>query len=161
MRHMLFISYLLDGNITGVQYWLAAIGIMAMLIIVASGFDLHYGKQASKKKGIFKTTSYGLRKTVEKDKTYMSFYTFAVMIDSCLSFFVPFPVACICIAVGEIAIEGISVREKLKQINSDTHDPLEMAKAIATVYGITDAQKVLDAINSVQQKKKEVEDGKD
>ena len=160
MKQMLFISYLLEGNIVGVQYWLAAIGIMAALVIIASGFDLHYGKLASKKKGIFKTTSYGLRKTVEKDKTYMSFYTFAVMIDCCLSFIVPFPVACVCVAVGEILIEGISVKEKMKQIGSDTQDPLEMAKAIATVYGITDAQKVLDAISEFQ-KKREVRDGKE
>lgn len=158
MKNLLFISYMLEGDIPKVGYWLLAIGIMALLIVIASLFDLRYGIRASKRIGNFKTTSFGLRKTVAKDKDYLAIYFFAVMIDSCLSFFVPFPAACICVAVGVIIIEGLSVREKIKEIGNAS-DPISIAKCVANTYGITDAAKLERIIKAVQ-KEREVADGK-
>jgi len=158
-KNLLFISYLLEGNTSGVGYWLLAVGIMATLIVVASLFDLRYGIRASKRIGKFKTTSYGLRKTIAKDKDYLAVYFFSVMIDSCLSFFISFPVACICVAVGAILIEGVSVKEKIKEIGNAT-DPIAVAKCVANTYGVTDATKLESLLKSIQ-KEKEKEAVKD
>lgn len=152
-KNLLFISYLLEGNTQGVGYWLMAVGIMALLVVVASLFDLRYGIRASKRIGKFKTTSFGLRKTVAKDKDYLTIYFFAAMADACLSFFLPFPVACICVAVGEILIECLSVREKIKEIGNTT-DPINVAKCVANTYGVTDANK-MEALLKALQKEKE------
>lgn len=157
-KNLLFISYLLEGNTQGVGYWLMAVGIMALLIVVASLFDLRYGIRASKRIGKFKTTSFGLRKTIAKDKDYLAVYFFSVMADSCLSFFVTFPVACICVAVGVIAIEGLSVREKIKEIGNAA-DPFSMAKCVANTYGVTDANKI-EVLMKALQKEKEKEQKK-
>lgn len=160
MKQILFISHLLNGDIPAVGYWLAAVGVIALLVVVASVFDLRLGIKASKKVGQFKTTSFGLRKTIGKDKDYMTFYFFAVLIDSCLSFVLEIPVACVCVAVAEILIEGVSVREKLAMLKSGTTDPLAVAKAVATAYGISDAEKIAQVLKAV--KAKEVKDnGKD
>ena len=160
MKQILFISYLLNGDIPAVGYWLAAVGIIALLVIIASVFDLRLGIKASKKVGQFKTTSFGLRKTISKDKDYMTFYFFAVLIDSCLSFILEFPVACACIAVAEILIEGVSVREKLAILRNDATDPLAVAKAVATAYGISDAEKIANVLKAVKAKEAK-ENGKD
>lgn len=155
MKSVLFISYLLNGDISAVGHWLGTIGIIALLVIIASVIDLHYGKKASKKVGQFKTTSFGLRKTISKDKDYMTFYFFAVLIDSCLSFVLSFPAACVAIALAEIVIEGISVREKVQILKNTSVDPIAVAKAVATAYGITDAERMMKAVEAVRKQKQD------
>ena len=67
MEKTMFISYLLQQDLWGLKMWLAAVGIMSLLPIVASIFDLITGIKKSKAVGNFKTTSYGLKKTRDKD----------------------------------------------------------------------------------------------
>ena len=145
---ILFISQLIHGDIATFQYWLLAIAIMALLIIIATLIDLRYGRMASKVVGIFKTTSYGLRKTVYKTKDYLTFLMFGGMIDGCLSLFVDLPFCSAVVTVGVVLIEGLSVREKIKAINKG-HDPLLAAKAIANAYGITDLHKIEGVIQEI------------
>lgn len=159
MKTTLFISFLLSGDTAAVGYWLAAVGIIALLVIVASVFDLRLGIKASKKVGQFKTTSFGLRKTVSKDKDYMTFYFFAVLIDSCLSFVLSFPAACVCVALAEILIEGVSVREKLAMLKKDVADPMAVAKAVATAYGINDAEKIAQVFKVITKQREAKDDG--
>lgn len=159
MIKLLLISQLIHGDIQTCQYWLLSIAIMGLLIVVATLIDLRYGRMASKMVGIFKTTSYGLRKTVYKIKDYLTFLGFAVMIDGCLSVFTDLPYCAAIVTVGIILIEGLSVREKINAINKG-HDPLMAAKAIANAYGITDLHKIEGVIQEIL-KMEGKENGKD
>lgn len=154
MNCFLFISYLLSGDIQAVIYWLSGVGLMAFFIIIASLVDLKYGISASKRVGIFKTTSWGLRQTWDKDKGYMAFYFFSVLIDSCLSFLVPFPIACVLIAVGVIGTEALSVYEKKKIDGNMTSDPFIIAKTLMKTYGIADADKLEKVIEIIKEQQK-------
>ena len=145
---LLFISQLIHGDIASCQYWLLAIAIMGIAIIVASVIDLRYGRMASKAVGVFKTTSYGLRKTVYKLKDYLTFLMFAALIDGCASFFFDAPFCSAVVTIGVILIEGLSVREKINAI-SRGHDPLMAAKAVANAYGITDVRKLEEIIKQI------------
>lgn len=152
--NILFISPLLTGDLHKVQYWLLAIAIMGILIIIASLIDLRYGRMASKACGVFKTTSYGLRKTVYKIKDYLTFLSFGCMIDGCASFFYEIPCCSAIITMGVMIIEGMSVREKINTI-SEGHDPLMVAKAIANAYGINDASKIEEIIHTIKKMEEE------
>jgi len=157
MKQLLFIKPLIEGDIESVKYWGLAIGIMALLVIMSSLVDLGWGIRASKACGAFKTTSYGLKKTVEKLVSYLSFFFLGVMIDACLGFFTPFPFACIVVAVAEILIETVSVYENRKRAKIGGEDPLNVIKAVAKTFGVTDAEKIreiLEMIRSEQQKQK-------
>lgn len=149
MKETMFICWMLDGDLHKTGIWLLAIAIMAILVIIASLIDLYWGIRTSKKIGKFKTTSYGLRQTANKDKIYLTLYFFAVMIDACLSFFVPVPVASVLMCVAEIIIEGVSVREKMKLLRSTAVDPFDVAKVIANTYGVHDAEKIHSIMEAV------------
>ena len=110
---MLFISYLLTGETSKIAMWLLVSAVLAVIINVSSIFDLVTGIKASKRLGNFKTTSFGLRQTISKDRDYMMYYFLMFLIDCCLSFFVDFPVLCTLCAISEIIIEVISIRENM------------------------------------------------
>ena len=159
MKHLLFINYVINGDFEGLKWWSLAIGIMALLIIIASLIDLYYGICVSKAAGIFQTTSYGLRKTAEKDKGYLTLYAFGVLVDSCLSFFCAIPVSCAALAIGEILIEGVSVMENRKRAKIDINgNPLDVAKAVIKTFGISDAQKIEEVIAYIKDQNKNKED---
>ncbi len=146
---LLFIKQMIGGDIATCQYWLLAIAIMGVAIIIASIVDLRYGRMASKAAGVYKTTSYGLRKTIYKLKDYLTFLTFGALIDGCASFFFDAPFCSAVVTIGVILIEGISVREKITAIDKG-HDPLMAAKAFANAYGLTDADKIEKVLKQIQ-----------
>ena len=148
---LLFIKQLIGNDLQTVQWWLLAIAIMGVVIIVATMVDLRYGRMASKAQGVYKTTSYGLRKTIYKIKDYLTFLLFATMIDGCASFFFDAPFCAALVTIGVILIEGISVREKITAIDKG-HDPIMAAKAFANAYGITDADKFEKALKEITKK---------
>lgn len=153
MEKTMFISYLLQQDLWGLKMWLAAVGIMSLLPIVASIFDLVTGIKKSKAVGNFKTTSYGLKKTRDKDFIYLLFYLLFAMIDSCLSFMLPFPLLCIFCAIAEVGIEAWSVHENLAIIKKDFHDPIEIMKAVSTTYGINDPEKIEAVFEKIRESK--------
>jgi hypothetical protein len=147
MKTLLFISFLFNGDYQKMAVWLLAAAILAIIPNVASLVDLHAGIQASKRLGVFKTTSYGLRQTVSKDRDYLMYFFLLFLIDCCLSFFVGFPVLCSLCAISETAIEVISVRENTKKGRSgNNHDPIELMQSIATAYGEDKAKKIFDIL---------------
>lgn len=148
----LFISQLIHGDIQSCQYWLLAIAIMGIGIIIAAIVDLRYGRMASKAMGVYRTTSYGLRKTVFKLKDYLTFLMFGALIDGCASFFFDAPFCSALVTIGVILIEGISVREKINAINKG-HDPIQAAKALANAYGISDITKLEAVVNELKRQK--------
>ena len=150
MTRLLFINHIISGDVASLKWWALAIAIMAALVLVASVIDLVYGIKASKAAGIFQTSSYGLRKTIEKDVSYMMFFLFSIMIDGCLSFFVTLPVCSIVVAVSEIIVEAVSVMENRKRANIDSANPLDVARAIIKTFGISDAAKIEEVIDYIR-----------
>lgn len=153
MNIMLFIKPLIEGDLQTVKYWGLAIGIMSLLVIASSLIDLGWGIRASKACGNFKTTSYGLKKTVEKLVSYLTFFFLGVMIDACLGFFVPFPFACIAVTIAEILIETVSVYENRKRAKVGGDDPINIVKAVVKTFGITDAEKIREIIEAIKKER--------
>lgn len=155
MMTYLFIKPLLEGDLESVKYWGLAIGIMALLVIAASLIDLRWGIKASKACGDFHTTSYGLRKTIVKDESYLVFFFLGVFIDACLGFFVPFPVACILVAVSEILIESFSIYENRNRAMKGAYDPMNVVKAVGKTFGVSDLDKILAVLKELQDRSKD------
>jgi len=135
--------------------WLLVSAVLAVIINVSSIFDLVTGIKASKRLGNFKTTSFGLRQTISKDRDYMMYYFLMFLIDCCLSFFVDFPVLCTLCAISEIIIEVISIRENMHKGRTETHDPIAMMQSIATAYGQDKADKIFNIIKQQEEKDNE------
>jgi len=135
--------------------WLLVSAVLAVIINVSSIFDLVTGIKASKRLGNFKTTSFGLRQTISKDRDYMMYYFLMFLIDCCLSFFVDFPVLCTLCAISEIIIEVISIRENMHKGRTETHDPIAMMQSIATAYGQDKADKIFNIIKQQEEKSNE------
>ena len=144
--NLLFISYLFSGDFHKMAIWLLVAAILAIIPNVASIIDLKTGINASKRLGIFKTTSFGLRQTISKDRDYLMYFFLLFLIDCCLSFFIDFPVLCILCAVAETIIEVISIRENLSKGQTNNHDPIALMQTIATAYGDDKAQRIFDII---------------
>ena len=159
MNRTLFIKPLIEGDLQTVKYWGMAIGIMSLLVICSSLIDLGWGIKASKACGNFKTTSYGLKKTVEKLVSYLSFFFLGVAIDACLGFFTPFPIACILVAVSEILIETVSVYENRKRAKVGGEDPINVVKAVAKTFGITDAEKIKEILEFIKNNRENQQGG--
>lgn len=138
----MFINHLVNGDLVMANMWGVAVGVMALMVIIASLIDLRFGIKASKAVGAYKTTSYGFRATVEKDVFYLAFYFMAVMIDGCLSFFLSVPIASVLCALAEIGIEAVSVYENQNRCKEGRTNPVNVAKAIAKSYGIKDIHKI-------------------
>ena len=149
----LFIAHLMSEDHRKAVIWLIVVGLMSMLPVIASIIDLFTAISASKRVGEFKTTSYGLRKTIVKDRDYLTFFFFAAIVDACLSFFVQAPILCILCAASEVLIEWLSVRENMQKARKGAHDPLEVAKAFAKAYGIEDAKKLIAVMDELKLKK--------
>jgi hypothetical protein len=143
---LLFISYLFSGDFHKMAIWLLVAAILAIIPNVASIIDLKTGINASKRLGLFKTTSFGLRQTISKDRDYLMYFFLLFLIDCCLSFFIDFPVLCILCALAETIIEVISIRENLSKGQTNNHDPIALMQTIATAYGDDKAQKIFDII---------------
>lgn len=135
MMRLLFINYIFKEDFHGMAIWFVVVGIMALLPVIASFFDLRYGILKSKKMGTFRTRSSGLARTINKDKGYLAFYFMFALIDACLSFFVAWPVLCVICAIAEVGIELWSVHENFIEAKATGHDPLEVAAMIAKIYG--------------------------
>jgi len=155
MMKMLFISYLLTGETSKIATWLLVSAVLAVIINVSSVFDLVTGIKASKRLGNFKTTSFGLRQTISKDRDYMMYYFLMFLIDCCLSFFVDFPVLCTLCAISEIIIEVISIRENMHKGRTDAHDPIALMQSLATAYGQDKADKIFNIIKQQEEKNNE------
>ncbi len=146
---LLFISYIFTGNIHQLEMWFLVVGLMALIPNIASLFDLRTGINASKRLGNFQTTSFGLRKTIQKDKDYMIYFVLMMMIDACLSFFIDIPVLCIVCAIAETAIELYSVRENMQKGRTKEDapaDPLGKMQQLIGILGEDKAKQVFDVL---------------
>lgn len=147
MTQLLFINYIFKGDMHMLSVWFAVVGIMALLPNIASIFDLKTGINASKRLGQFKTTSFGLRKTIEKDKDYMTYFILVMMIDACLSFFIEIPILCIACSIAETAIELYSVRENMAKGRTKENAPADPLGKMQQLIGILGEDKAKQAFD--------------
>lgn len=111
------IKDILSSNYEGLIIQLLLVFITWILVLGACGIDLYFGIKKSRENGIFKTHSYGLRKTSEKVVQYLAFMLFMVFIDIINPVWIFFslqqiPVFSIFGAIVLIFTEWKSVREK-------------------------------------------------
>ncbi|WP_177764039.1 holin [Flavobacterium sp. I3-2] len=108
---------ILNKNYDAIVMQLAVV-VLAWIIVVASiGIDLHFGIKKSRELGVFKTHSYGLRKTSEKVVQYLAFMMFMLFIDvlNPIWAYLSFPALPLLSIFGAIVLvytEWKSVREK-------------------------------------------------
>ena len=145
--NVLFIPHLMVHDMDGVMARLLISVGFFLLVVIASLFDLKTGINASKRLGVYKTSSYGIRKTISKDKDYGVFFFMFFMMDIPLSYFIDFPVLCAICAMAEISIELWSVRETMQkgrdEVQLNVIDKMgELIKAI----GEDKAKEVFDII---------------
>lgn len=118
----------------------ALVGILWGCVIIAVSVDLYHGIRKSKKHGEF-THSYGLRKTVEKTVSYLTFMLFMLIADVIMSLatstLLPFGLAALPMfnIVGALVLtynEWVSVREKSdqKMLNRINKSGSELSKMV-------------------------------
>lgn len=143
--NLLFIPTLLNGDYKTLFIKISIIVLFWILILIAVLIDLHYGIKASKATGIFKTHSYGLRKTGRKLLEYWTIMLLAFFVDfglSCLQlaettfsvfhlFTVPF--LSIGLFVGILITEIISVKEKIEKVKGGELIPKSTINVISEV----------------------------
>ena len=133
----LFIPSLLAHDMNAFYAKLGVVLALWLVIIAASGVDLITGIQASKRTGTKKTTSWGLRRTVNKDLQYFGILLMLLFVDfgtSALSDYVSIFEIPICSALGVVCItiiEFLSVKENLQRGKSKEENKIDDMTAIA------------------------------
>ena len=111
-----FIPQLIDGNYNRFFEKLAVVVLMWFLVVVASCVDLITGIAASKRLGIFSTTSRGLRKTLTKNLSYFAVLVILLLMDVVLSYLslkIDFFNIPICSIAGVLVIIGIEAAPQI------------------------------------------------
>lgn len=108
----------LNGDLSRVWYVLLIVVMVILVSIISITVDLYYGMKKSKELGIYKTRSWGLKKTTEKAVWYGALLILAVcgdiMIMLLLDYFgyILFPFLTVLGGIAIVYTEYISVREK-------------------------------------------------
>lgn len=143
---LLFIKSILSQDWYTLGVKLGYQALAWIIILAACLIDLRTGMNASKAHGVFKTNSYGLRRTLKKFKDYMDVMLMAFLCDIFLSiFFVQaddfaflklfnLPIVTIVLFIYTIATEFISVLENKRK---EKGAPIYTAKAIDAINELT------------------------
>lgn len=161
---LLFIPALLDGDIHGFMTKLAVMMFSWLLVVILSGADLVSGIAASKRAGVKRTTSWGMRRTLTKLLQYFAVFFAFLLLDvvlSALGQFLPIfsiPILSICVIIGELVIEVVSVLENTRKGKNKEEDKMDdlMQLAAATVdaVGTEKLKEYLQAVNKYVENKK-------
>lgn len=161
---LLFIPALLDGDIHGFMTKLAVMMFAWLLVVILSGADLVSGIAASKRAGVKRTTSWGMRRTLTKLLQYFAVFFAFLLLDvvlSALGQFLPIfsiPILSICVIIGELVIEVVSVLENTRKGKNKEEDKMDdlMQLAAATVdaVGTEKLKEYLQAVNKYVENKK-------
>lgn len=108
---LLFIQSYLKHDYQSLEFKLAIVVIMWLIVSVAMALDLASGYKKAKERGEART-SYGLRRTVTKAVLYYALMLFAFMFDCIGTFFYPLPYITLIAAAFLVFIEGKSILEK-------------------------------------------------
>jgi hypothetical protein len=161
---LLFIPALLDGDIHGFMTKLAVMMFAWLTVVISSGADLVSGIAASKRAGVKRTTSWGMRRTLTKLLQYFAVFFAFLLLDvvlSALGQFLPIfsiPILSICVIIGELVSEVVSVLENTRKGKNKEEDKMDdlMQLAAATVdaVGADKLKEYLQAVNKYVENKK-------
>ena len=149
---MLFVTHIITPDKAAAAHWFTAVAALSLLPLLASAVDLATGISASKRAGNFRTTSWGLRRTFWKAAKYEAVFFMGALIDAALSFVVEFPAVCGLVAIAEVLTEYVSVKENLRRGKGGGAgvDPLDIAKSLASVYGVDVGKKIAVLIDGLE-----------
>ena len=155
-----FIPQLIDGNYNRFFEKLAVVVLMWFLVVVASCVDLITGIAASKRLGIFSTTSRGLRKTLTKNLSYFAVLVILLLMDVVLSYlslkidFFNNPICSIAGVLVIIGIEAGSVQENVKRGRVDSQaGVLDTATRIISVLGDDKVKDLVETLETARKKR--------
>ena len=143
---LLFIKAILQHDWYTLAVKLGYQALAWVFVLFACFIDLKTGITASRAKGVFKTSSYGLRMTLKKFKDYMDVFLMAFVIDVFLSIFntqadsysflsiFSLPLVTIVIFIYTMATEMISVLENKRKAKGA---PIYTPEAINAINEIT------------------------
>ena len=161
---LLFIPALMDGDIHGFMTKLAVMMFAWLLVVILSGADLVSGIAASKRAGVKRTTSWGMRRTLTKLLQYFAVFFAFLLLDVVLSALGQFlsifsiPILSIGVIIGELVIEGVSILENTRKGKNKEEDKMDdlMQLAAATVdaVGADKLKEYLQAVNKYVENKK-------
>ena len=158
---LLFIRSILNQDWYTLSVKLGWQALAWVIVLVACFIDLRTGMKASKANGVFKTNSYGLRKTLKKFKDYMDVMLMAFLCDIFLSIFYvraddfailrlfDLPLVTIVLFIYTIATEFISVLENKKKEKGApvyTQKAIDAINDLAKVVGVDGIEKLADLI---------------
>ena len=160
MNLLLFIPSLMDGDINAFMVKVGVVMFLWIVVIAASIIDLISGIAASRRTGMKKTTSWGIRKTLQKDLQYFALLLVLLLLDVGLSALSPwislFSVPLLSV-IGVLAITGteaLSVAENTKKGRSKEEDKLDnIQQLVSRTVEILGAQKTgefLEALTKLQ-----------
>lgn len=145
MMKLLMIPALLERDFEQATIKIIIMCVFFVLIIIATLIDLRTAITASKRRGSFKTRSYGLRKTGRKLLEYWALMLMASIVDFGLSafglvadsvyFFKIFsvPIVSIGVFVGIIITEALSVKENMEMSKGADIIPKKTYAVIAEI----------------------------
>lgn len=155
-----FIPQLLERHYDVFFEKLAVVVLLWFLVVVASCVDLVTGIAASKRLGIFSTTSRGLRKTLTKNLSYFAVLVILLLMDVVLSYlslkidFFNIPICSISGVLVIIAIEAWSVQENVKRGRENSSaGVLDTATRIVSVLGDDKVRDLVNALEKTQKKR--------
>lgn len=160
MNLLLFIPSLMEGDINAFMVKIGVVMFLWIVVIAASIIDLISGIAASRRMGVKKTTSWGIRKTLQKDLQYFALLLVLLLLDVGLSALSPwislFSIPLLSV-IGVLAITGteaLSVAENTKKGRSKEEDKLDdIQQLVSRTVEILGAQKTgefLEALTKLQ-----------
>ena len=160
MNLLLFIPSLMEGDINAFMVKIGVVMFLWIVVIAASIIDLISGIAASRRMGVKKTTSWGIRKTLQKDLQYFALLLVLLLLDVGLSALSPwislFSIPLLSV-IGVLAITGteaLSVTENTKKGRSKEEDKLDdIQQLVSRTVEILGAQKTgefLEALAKLQ-----------
>ncbi len=164
MRTLLFIPALMEGDVNGFLTKLAIVVLLWLIVIAASMIDLMTGISASKRTGTKRTTSWGLRRTINKDLQYLALLAMLLIIDiglSALSGVLPLfavPLLSVLGVVTMSVVEFISVAEntrKGKKPDEDAIDDIQqLVASTVDALGTEQTKQFLEGLQKYVETKK-------
>ena len=164
MNTLLFIPSLMEGDYDGFIVKLGIILFLWIIVIAASIVDLISGIAASRRTGQKKTTSWGIRKTMQKDLQYFALLFVFLLLDIGLSALSPwlslFSVPLLSV-IGVIAITGteaLSVAENTRKGRNKEEDKIDdiqqLVSTTVEMLGSERTSQFLEALQKYEEIKK-------
>lgn len=157
MNTLLFIPSLLEGDYNAFILKLGIVLFLWIVVIAASIIDLVSGISASRRTGQKRTTSWGIRKTMQKDLQYFALLFVFLLLDIGLSALAPFlsiftiPLLSIIGVVAITATEALSVAENTRKGRSKEDDKIDdIQQLVSTTVEMLGSEKTTQFLEALQ-----------